>query len=186
LHITRHLGWYLRKFFVSSLTLSKDTLKENGTSWLIKCLVEWNIGDVEHFNKPLHVCQLIVKHVDNNWREMLIIAGNLWLWYHVEVHEPINTFKRCLKKEWDIIVYNVPIEWNFNDVGHSTVRPSTWVSPIYLVLYEYYVIVLCINHNSINNDIKVNCQPLTPSFCRLLLCERTVWVLWYPQDHISS
>jgi len=37
--------------FMGSLTLSKDVLREERTSWLIKCPGEENLNDVGHFNK---------------------------------------------------------------------------------------------------------------------------------------
>jgi len=61
------------------LTLSKEALREEGTPCLIKCPSERNLSDVKHFNMSPHVWQLMTKHVDNNEREMLIIARNLWL-----------------------------------------------------------------------------------------------------------
>jgi hypothetical protein len=58
---------------------SKDALRKEGITWLIKCLGEGNLSDVGHFNTPPHVWQLMAKHVDNNGRERPIIAINLWL-----------------------------------------------------------------------------------------------------------
>jgi hypothetical protein len=61
------------------LTLSKDTLREEGIPWLIKCLGKRNFSDVRYFNTPPHVWQLMTKHMDNNGRERptMIIARNL-------------------------------------------------------------------------------------------------------------
>jgi hypothetical protein len=59
------------------LILSKDVLREEGTPWFIKCQGEENLNDVGHFNTSPYVWQLMAKHMDNNGREMSIIARNL-------------------------------------------------------------------------------------------------------------
>jgi hypothetical protein len=60
---------------IGPLILSKDALR--GGSWLIKCPCEGNLNDVEHFNTPPHVWQLMTKHVKNNGREKPTVARNL-------------------------------------------------------------------------------------------------------------
>jgi len=64
---------------MGSLTLSKDTLREEWTLWLIKYPGEENLSNVGHFNTPPHVWQLMTKYVDNNKKEKPIITRNLWL-----------------------------------------------------------------------------------------------------------
>jgi hypothetical protein len=86
---------------------SKDALRGEGTPRLIKCPGEGNLSDVGHFNTPSHVWQLMVKHVDNNGREIPIIARNLAL---IPCKSPwaLLTLKRRLKRGGDTMIYKVP------------------------------------------------------------------------------
>jgi hypothetical protein len=69
---------YICKSLWALLTL-KRRIERGGDTKLIKCSGEGNLSDMRHFNTPLHVWQLMAKHVDNNGRERPIIARNLWL-----------------------------------------------------------------------------------------------------------
>jgi hypothetical protein len=100
------------------ISLSKDTLKEKGTPWLIKCSGEGKFSDVGYFNTPPYVWQLMAEHMDNNGREMHIIARNLWLWYHVKVYRHILFSKDALREEGTLWLIKCLGRGNLSDVKH--------------------------------------------------------------------
>jgi len=96
--------------------LLKDVFREEGTLWLIKWSGERNLNDVEHFNTPPYVWQLIAKHVDNNEREKPIIARNMWLWYYVKVQWALLS-KNAFRENETLWLIKCLGERNLNDVG---------------------------------------------------------------------
>jgi hypothetical protein len=60
----------------------------------------------------------MVKYMDNNGREMFIIARNLWFWYHVKVNRFYSLSKDALRKEGYPWLIKTPIHISLSDEGH--------------------------------------------------------------------
>jgi len=98
-------------------SLSKDTLKDEGCPWIIKCSGHVSLDD--------YVWQLLAKHVFNIERKSHVHhhPGNP-LWYHVKVHMSYSLSKDALRDEGCPWLIKYSGHASLGDVGHFNIKYS--------------------------------------------------------------